>query len=317
MKLAILSREPKSYSTQRLVEAAAARGHEAIIIDHLQCNLVLEKGQPGIIYQGQELEGFDAIIPRIGASVTFYGTAVVRQFEMMKVRTAVDSQAIVRSRDKLRSMQILSRAGVGMPKTAFTNNSADVPAMISQVGGAPVIIKLLEGTQGLGVVLAESVKAAQSGIEAFHNLKARIIVQEFIAESKGADLRAFVVDGEVVGAMKRQGKEGEFRSNLHRGGVGTLVKLSRTEKAAALLATKALGLGIAGVDMLQSKRGPLVLEVNSSPGLEGIEKATGQDIAGRIIDYTTNLAGKKKPKPKVKKGNIQAVDAQSDLPIGR
>jgi len=317
MKLAILSREPKSYSTQRLVEAAAARGHEAIIIDHLQCNLVLEKGQPGIIYQGQELEGFDAIIPRIGASVTFYGTAVVRQFEMMKVRTAVDSQAIVRSRDKLRSMQILSRAGVGMPKTAFTNNSADVPAMISQVGGAPVIIKLLEGTQGLGVVLAESVKAAQSVIEAFHNLKARIIVQEFIAESKGADLRAFVVDGEVVGAMKRQGKEGEFRSNLHRGGVGTLVKLSRTEKAAALLATKALGLGIAGVDMLQSKRGPLVLEVNSSPGLEGIEKATGQDIAGRIIDYTTNLAGKKKPKPKVKKGNIQAVDAQSDLPIGR
>ena len=317
MKLAILSREPKSYSTQRLVEAAAARGHEAIIIDHLQCNLVLEKGQPGIIYQGQEMEGFDAIIPRIGASVTFYGTAVVRQFEMMKVRTAVDSQAIVRSRDKLRSMQILSRAGVGMPKTAFTNNSADVPAMISQVGGAPVIIKLLEGTQGLGVVLAESVKAAQSVIEAFHNLKARIIVQEFIAESKGADLRAFVVDGEVVGAMKRQGKEGEFRSNLHRGGVGTLVKLSRTEKAAALLATKALGLGIAGVDMLQSKRGPLVLEVNSSPGLEGIEKATGQDIAGRIIDYTTNLAGKKKPKPKVKKGNIQAVDAQSDLPIGR
>ena len=317
MKLAILSREPKSYSTQRLVEAAAARGHEVIIIDHLQCNLVLEKGQPGIIYQGQELEGFDAIIPRIGASVTFYGTAVVRQFEMMKVRTAVDSQAIVRSRDKLRSMQILSRAGVGMPKTAFTNNSADVPAMISQVGGAPVIIKLLEGTQGLGVVLAESVKAAQSVIEAFHNLKARIIVQEFIAESKGADLRAFVVDGEVVGAMKRQGKEGEFRSNLHRGGVGTLVKLSRTEKAAALLATKALGLGIAGVDMLQSKRGPLVLEVNSSPGLEGIEKATGQDIAGRIIDYTTTLAGKKKPKPKIKKGTIQAVDAQSDVPTGR
>ena len=317
MKLAILSREPKSYSTQRLVEAAAARGHEAVIIDHLQCNLVLEKGQPGIIYQGQELEGFEAIIPRIGASVTFYGTAVVRQFEMMKVRTAVDSQAIVRSRDKLRSMQILSRAGVGMPKTAFTNNSADVPAMINQVGGAPVIIKLLEGTQGLGVVLAESVKAAQSVIEAFHNLKARIIVQEFIAESKGADLRAFVVDGEVVGAMKRQGKEGEFRSNLHRGGVGTLVKLSRAEKAAALLATKALGLGIAGVDMLQSKRGPLVLEVNSSPGLEGIEKATGQDIAGRIIEYTAALASRKKAKPKPKKGAAQAVDAQSDVPGGQ
>ena len=248
MKLAILSREPKSYSTQRLVEAAAAQGHEAVVIDHLQCNIVLEKGMPGIIYQGTRLEGFDAIIPRIGASVTFYGTAVVRQFEMMKVRTAIDSQAIVRSRDKLRSMQILSRAGVGMPKTAFTNHSEDVPAMISQVGGAPVIIKLLEGTQGLGVVLAESAKAAQSVIEAFHNLKARIIVQEFIAESKGADLRAFVVDGEVVGAMKRQGKEGEFRSNLHRGGSGTLVKLTRAEKAAALLATKALGLGVAGVE---------------------------------------------------------------------
>ena len=313
MKLAILSREPKSYSTQRLVEAAAARGHEAVVVDHLQCNLVLEKGQPGIIYQGQELQGFDAIIPRIGASVTFYGTAVVRQFEMMKVRTAVDSQAIVRSRDKLRSMQILSRAGVGMPKTAFTNYSADVPAMISQVGGAPVIIKLLEGTQGLGVVLAESVKAAQSVIEAFHNLKARIIVQEFIAESKGADLRAFVVDGEVVGAMKRQGKEGEFRSNLHRGGIGTLVKLTRVEKAAALLAANALGLGIAGVDMLQSKRGPLVLEVNSSPGLEGIEKATGQDIAGRIVEYTANLAAKKKSKSKPLKSEARQTQQQPDL----
>ena len=317
MKLAVLSREPKSYSTQRLVEAALAQGHEAVIIDHLKCNIVLERGRPGIIYQGERLEGFDAIIPRIGASVTFYGTAVVRQFEMMKVRTAVDSQAIVRSRDKLRSMQILSRAGVGMPKTAFTNNSEDVPAMINQVGGAPVIIKLLEGTQGLGVVLAESAKAAQSVIEAFHNLKARIIVQEFIAESKGADLRAFVIDGKVVGAMRRQGKEGEFRSNLHRGGVGTLVKLSRAEKAAALLATKALGLGIAGVDMLQSKRGPLVLEVNSSPGLEGIEKATQQDIAGRIIEYTTNLVGRKKAKPKTKKDAEQAVDAQSDVPTGK
>jgi len=303
MNLAILSREPKSYSTQRLVAAALERGHAAQVIDHLQCNLVLEQGQPDIIYKGQTLAKFDAIIPRIGASVTFYGTAVVRQFEMMKVRTAVDSQAIVRSRDKLRSTQILSRAGVGMPKTAFTNFTDDVPALIEHVGGAPVIIKLLEGTQGLGVVLAESAKAAQSVIEAFHNLKARILVQEFIGEAKGADVRAFVVNGEVVGAMRRQGKEGEFRSNLHRGGVGTLVKLSRGEKAAALLATKALGLGIAGVDMLQSKRGPLVLEVNSSPGLEGIEKATGLDIAGRIIDYTAALAerkrgGKGKVKPK-------------------
>ena len=294
MKLAILSREPKSYSTQRLLAAARELGHETQVIDHLQCNLVLEKGQPGIIYQGQPLAAFDAVIPRIGASVTFYGTAVVRQFEMMKVRTAVDSQAIVRSRDKLRSMQILSRAGVGMPKTAFTNYTDDVPALIEQVGGAPVIIKLLEGTQGLGVVLAESIKAAQSVIEAFHNLKARILVQEFIAEAKGADVRAFIVDGEVVGAMRRQGQEGEFRSNLHRGGTGTLVKLSRAEKAAALLATKALGLGVAGVDMLQSKRGPLVLEVNSSPGLEGIEKATGLDIAGRIIDYTHRLTQRKR-----------------------
>ncbi|WP_375416488.1 30S ribosomal protein S6--L-glutamate ligase [uncultured Hymenobacter sp.] len=313
MKLAILSREPKSYSTQRLVAAALARGHVAVVVDHLQCNLVLEKGRPGIIYKSELLSGFDAIVPRIGASVTFYGTAVVRQFEMMKVRTAVESQAIVRSRDKLRSMQILSRAGVGMPKTAFTNYSEDVPAMIRQVGGAPVIIKLLEGTQGLGVVLAESEKAAQSVIEAFHNLKARIIVQEFIAESKGADLRAFVVDGEVVGAMRRQGAEGEFRSNLHRGGVGTLVKLSRSEKAAALLATKALGLGIAGVDMLQSKRGPLVLEVNSSPGLEGIERATGLDIAGRIIDYTAGLSKRKKAAAKPKTKKEAAPDSQADV----
>jgi ribosomal protein S6--L-glutamate ligase len=308
MNLAILSREPKSYSTQRLVAAALERGHAAQVLDHLQCNLVLEQGQPDIIYQGQPLAKFDAIIPRIGASVTFYGTAVVRQFEMMKVRTAVDSQAIVRSRDKLRSTQILSRAGVGMPKTAFTNYTDDVPALIEHVGGAPVIIKLLEGTQGLGVVLAESAKAAQSVIEAFHNLKARILVQEFIGEAKGADVRAFVVNGEVVGAMRRQGKEGEFRSNLHRGGVGTLVKLSRSEKAAALLATKALGLGIAGVDMLQSKRGPLVLEVNSSPGLEGIEKATGLDIAGRIIDYTADLAQRKRGG----KGKVKAKKSAPD-----
>lgn len=312
MKLAILSREPKLYSTMRLVEAAVARGHEAVVIDHLQCNLTLEKGRPGIIYDGQELTDFDAVIPRIGASVTFYGTAVVRQFEMMKVRTAIDSQAIVRSRDKLRSMQILARAGVGMPKTAFTNYSDEVPAMIERVGGAPVIIKLLEGTQGLGVVLAETAKAAQSVIEAFHNLKARIIVQEFIAESKGADLRAFVVNGEVVGAMKRQGKEGEFRSNLHRGGSGMLVKLSRAEKAAALLATKALGLGIAGVDMLQSTRGPLVLEVNSSPGLEGIEKATKLDIAGKIIEYTEQLTQRRSKKGKGKATENQP-DAQSDV----
>ncbi|CAA9209337.1 MAG: Ribosomal protein S6--L-glutamate ligase [uncultured Adhaeribacter sp.] len=301
MKIAILSRNPKLYSTKRLVEAGQQRGHEVVVLDHLKCDLVIEAGHPAIIYKGVRLTNIDAIIPRIGASVTFYGTAVVRQFEMMKVKSAVDSQAIVRSRDKLRCMQILSRAGLGMPKTAFTNYSKDTTQLVEQVGGAPLVIKLLEGTQGLGVVLAETDKAAESVIEAFHNLKARIIVQEFIAESKGADIRAFVVNGEVVGAMKRQGKEGEFRSNLHRGGTGRLIKLSRAEKAAALLAAKVLNLSIAGVDMLQSKRGPLILEVNSSPGLEGIEKTTKTDIAAKIIEYTEHLVQKKKSKrpPKI------------------
>lgn len=303
MKIAILSRNPKLYSTKRLVEAGQQRGHEVVVLDHLKCDLMIEAGHPTIIYKGAKLTDVDAIIPRIGASVTFYGTAVVRQFEMMKVKSALDSQAIVRSRDKLRCMQILSRAGLGMPKTAFTNYSKDVKQLIDQVGGAPLVIKLLEGTQGLGVVLAETDKAAESVIEAFHNLKARIIVQEFISESKGADIRAFVVNGAVVGAMKRQGKEGEFRSNLHRGGTGQLITLSRAEKAAALQAANVLNLSIAGVDMLQSKRGPLILEVNSSPGLEGIEKATKTDIASKIIQYTELLVEKKKLKraPKITK----------------
>ncbi len=300
MKIAILSRNTKLYSTKRLVEAAQNRGHEVVVLDHLKCDLIIEAGQPAIIYRGTKITDIDAVIPRIGASVTFYGTAVVRQFEMMKVKSAVGSQAIVRSRDKLRSMQLLSKSGLGLPKTAFTNYSKDTRELVNQVGGAPLVIKLLEGTQGLGVVLAETEKAAESVIDAFHNLKARIIVQEFISESKGADIRAFIVNGEVVGAMKRQGKEGEFRSNLHRGGSGTLIKLSRAEKAAALQAAKALELGIAGVDMLQSKRGPLILEVNSSPGLEGIEKATKKDIADKIIAYTELLVQrKKKPKEKI------------------
>lgn len=299
MKLAILSRDAKLYSTRRLVEAGQQRGHEVVVLDHLKCDLIIEQGNPYILYKGAKLTDIDGVIPRIGASVTFYGTAVVRQFEMMKIKSAIDSQAIVRSRDKLRSMQILSRAGLGMPKTAFTNYSKQVTELIKEVGGAPLVIKLLEGTQGLGVVLAETTKAAESVIEAFHNLKARIIVQEFIAESKGADIRAFVVNGEVVGAMKRQGKEGEFRSNLHRGGTGSLMKLSRAEKAAALNAAKVLGLQIAGVDMLQSSRGPLILEVNSSPGLEGIEKATKNDIAGRIIEYMERVVQKKPAKSKV------------------
>lgn len=285
MKIVILSRNPELYSTRRLVEAAGKKGHEALVVDHLKCNIVIEKKKPSIYYQGELLENVDAVIPRIGASVTFYGTAVVRQFEMMKVFTAVESQALIRSRDKLRSLQIMARAGVGLPKTVFTNYSKDVDQVVSSVGGAPLVIKLLEGTQGLGVVLAESENAAKSIIEAFNGLKARVIAQEFIEEAGGADIRAFVVEGNVVGAMKRQGKKGEFRSNLHRGGTASIVELSEEERNTALKATRVLGLGIAGVDMLQSKNGPLVIEVNSSPGLEGIEGATGKDIAREIISY--------------------------------
>jgi ribosomal protein S6--L-glutamate ligase len=285
MNLVILSRDTKLYSTRRLVEAGQQRGHHVQVIDHLKCNLVIEKKNPKVIYRGELVSGVDAIIPRIGASVTFYGTAVVRQFEMMGVFTAVESQALVRSRDKLRSMQVLSRAGLGLPKTVFTNYSRDVEKTLSEVGGAPVVIKLLEGTQGLGVVLAENEKAAVSVIEAFNGLRARVIVQEFIKESGGSDIRAFVVDGHVVGAMKRQAKEGEFRSNLHRGGTAEVVELTQEEEIAAIKAANALKLGVAGVDMLRSARGPLIIEVNSSPGLEGIEKATGKDIAGQIIRY--------------------------------
>ena len=289
MKIAILSREPGLYSTRRLKEAGEKRGHTIEIIDHMKCVLVIEKKNPMVLYHGKRLDYFDAIIPRIGASVTFYGAAVVRQFEMMKVITAVESQALIRSRDKLRSLQVLSRSGVGMPKTIFMDYSRDTEGIIEAVGGAPVVIKLLEGTQGLGVVLAENKKAAQSVIEAFNGLHARIIIQEFIKESKGSDIRAFVVNGEVVGAMKRQAKQGEFRSNLHRGGMATLYKLNRQEKHAAVTAARKLGLGVAGVDMLPSNRGPLVVEVNSSPGLEGIEGATGVDIAGKIIAYLEEM----------------------------
>lgn len=285
MKIVILSRDIKLYSTQRLVEVGKKRGHEMLVLDHTKCDLVIEKRKPAVVYRHELITGVDAIIPRIGASVTFYGTAVVRQFEMMKVFTVTGSEALVRSRDKLRSLQVLSSAKLGLPKTVFTNYSRDVKKIIEQVGGAPLIIKLLEGTQGLGVVLAETDQAAESVLEAFNGLQARVIVQEFIKEADGADIRAFVVDGVVVGAMKRQGKEGEFRSNLHRGGTAEIIELSEEEENAALKATKTMGLGVAGVDMLQSKRGPLILEVNSSPGLEGIEKATGQDIAKSIIRY--------------------------------
>ncbi len=285
MNIKILSRNPNLYSTKRLVEAAQKRKHNVEVIDHLKCDLVIEKRKPSIIYKGQSLADTDAIIPRIGASVTFYGTAVVRQFEMMGAFTTVDSEALVRSRDKLRSLQVLSRAKIGLPKTVFTNYSRDVENVITQVGGTPLVIKLLEGTQGLGVVLAETKNAAKSVIEAFNGLKARVIVQEFIKEAKGADIRAFIVDGHVVGAMKRQGKEGEFRSNLHQGGSAEVIELTDEEEIAAIRAAKAMKLGVAGVDMIQSARGPLILEVNSSPGLEGIEKATGKDIAKTIIRY--------------------------------
>lgn len=285
MKIAVLSRNPKLYSTQRLVEAAKEKGHEVMVVDHLKCIIELEKKNPRVFYNGSYIEDIDAIIPRIGASVTFYGTAVVRQFEMMNVFSAVESQALVRSRDKLRSLQILARAGVGLPKTVFTNYAKDVDHVIQSVGGAPLILKLLEGTQGLGVVLTETHNAANSVIEAFNGLKARVIAQQFIKESGGADIRVFIVDGVVVGAMKRQGKEGEFRSNLHRGGSASIIELSDQEELTAIKATKAMGLGVAGVDMLQSSSGPLVLEVNSSPGLEGIEAATNKDIAKEIIKY--------------------------------
>lgn len=285
MKIVVLSRNPNLYSTKRIIEAGKERGHEMLVVDHQKCVLVIEKNRPHIFYKGEELIGVNAVIPRIGASVTFYGAAVIRQFEMMKVFSSVDSQALVRSRDKLRSLQVISMAGLDMPKTAFASSPKDIDNLLAQVGGTPVIIKLLEGTQGIGVILAETHNSAKSMIEAFMNLEANILVQEFIAEAKGADIRAFVVDGEIVGAMKRQGAEGDFRSNLHRGGKASVIQLSNEEKIIAINAVKAMGLDIAGVDMLQTKKGPLVLEINSSPGLEGIEGATKVDIAGKIIAY--------------------------------
>ncbi|PWN07559.1 30S ribosomal protein S6--L-glutamate ligase [Rhodohalobacter mucosus] len=303
LRIAILSRNRSLYSTKRLIEAIENKGHEAIVLDHLKCDIVIEQDQPAIFYGGKKITHIDAVIPRIGASVTFYGAAVVRQFEMMNVPTAVESQALVRSRDKLRSLQILARSNVGMPKTVFTNYSKEVKNIIDSVGGAPLIVKLLEGTQGYGVVLAPTKKAAESIIEAFHSMKARVIVQEFIEEAKGADIRAFVIGNKVVGSMKRQGKEGEFRSNLHQGGSGKLIKLSKKEREVALTAAKAMGLSIAGVDMLQSERGPLVLEVNSSPGLEGIEKTTNRDIASDIISYVVGMIEghrKKKTRRRIK-----------------
>ena len=285
MRIAILSRNKNLYSTRRLVEAAEQRGHEVKVIDVLRCYMNITSHRPSIHYRGEVLDGFDAVIPRIGASVTFYGTAVLRQFEMMNVFPLNESVAVTRSRDKLRSAQLLARKGIGMPVTGFAHNPDDIQDLLKEVGGAPLVIKLLEGTQGIGVVLAETQKAAESVIQAFMGLKANIMVQEFIKEAGGSDLRCFVVGDKVVASMKRQGPEGEFRSNLHRGGSASLVRLTPEERSTAVRAARVMGLEVCGVDLLRSNHGPVVMEVNSSPGLEGIEKASEKDVAGMIIQY--------------------------------
>lgn len=285
MKIAVLSRNAKLYSTSRLIEAAQNRGHEIQVLDVLRCYMNITSLNPSIHYRGLDLKGFDAVIPRIGASVTFYGAAVLRQFEMMNVFPLNESVAITRSRDKLRSTQLLARKGIGLPVTGFAHNPDDIEDLISFVGGAPLVIKLLEGTQGIGVVLAETHKAAESVIQAFMGLNAHIMVQEFIKEAGGSDIRCFVVDGKVVAAMKRQGAEGEFRSNLHRGGTASLVKLTPEERSTAIRAASIMGLNVCGVDLLRSNHGPVVMEVNSSPGLKGIEEASGIDIASLIINF--------------------------------
>jgi ribosomal protein S6--L-glutamate ligase len=291
MKLAILSRNSQLYSTSRLREAALERGHEVRIVDYLRCVIDITSHRPAIWYGGSKLEGIDAVIPRIGASHTFYGTAVVRQFEMMGVYPAVESHAISRSRDKLRALQLLAAEGVGLPVTSFAHSTKDLDGLISLVGGAPLVVKLLEGTQGMGVVLAETTKAAESVIGAFRQLDANILVQEFIKEAGGSDIRAFVVGNRVVAAMERTAAAGEFRSNIHRGGQARRIRLNPEERATAKRAAKILGLNVAGVDMMRSNHGPVVLEVNSSPGLEGIEAATGVDVAGRIVEHIEQHAG--------------------------
>jgi len=290
MKIAILSRKKALYSTRRLVEAAQQRGHQVQVIDTLRCYMNIASHKPEIHYRGENLTGFDAVIPRIGASITFYGTAVVRQFEMMGVYCLNESVAIARSRDKLRSVQLLARKGIGLPVSGFAHSPDDIEDLIKMVGGAPVVIKLLEGTQGIGVVLAETQKAAESVIEAFMGLKANILVQEFIKEAGGTDIRCFVIGDKVVAAMQRQAKEGEFRSNLHRGGSASLIKITPEERSTAVRAAAVMGLNVAGVDILRSNHGPVVMEVNSSPGLEGIETATGKDIAGMIVDFIAREA---------------------------
>jgi len=290
MKIAILSRKPELYSTRRLVAAGQERGHIVKVINPLRCYMNITSHKPSIHYMGEQIRDLDAVIPRIGASITFYGTAVVRQFEMTGVYCINESVAISRSRDKLRSLQLLARKGIGLPVTGFAHSTKFTDDLINIVGGAPLVVKMLEGTQGVGVVLAETHKAAQSVIEAFRGLKANILVQEFIQESDATDLRCFVIGGKVVAAMMRKGKAGEFRSNLHRGGVGSKVKITPEERSTAVRAARIMGLNVAGVDLLRSNHGPVIMEVNSSPGLEGIEKTSKKDIAGMIIEYIENNA---------------------------
>lgn len=299
MKIAILSQGTSLYSTRRLKEAGGARGHQMRVVDYLRCYMNITSHKPAVMYQGKPLENFDAIIPRIGASKTFYGTAVVRQFEVMGVFTANESQAISRSRDKLRCLQILSREGIGLPVTGFAHSTQDIDGLIDLVGGAPLVIKMLEGTQGIGVMLAETRQVARSLIEAFRGLDANILVQEFIKEAEGADIRCLVIDNKVVASMKRQGAPDEFRSNLHRGGTAEKVKLTPEERSTAIRAAKAMGLRVAGVDLLRSNHGPVVMEVNSSPGLEGIEQATGVDVAGKIIEFLEKNAALGKTRDRI------------------
>ncbi len=299
MKIAILSRKSSLYSTRRLEEAAKAAGHRVRVVDYERCYMNIASRRPEVIYRGRPLV-VDAVIPRIGASRTFYGTAVVRQFEMMGAFSVNESLSIARSRDKLRCMQTLSRKGIGLPVTGFAHSTKDVDGVIELVGGAPLVVKLLEGTQGIGVVLCETKKAAESVIEAFRGLDANILVQEFVKEAGGADIRAFVVGDKIVASMLRQAAPGEFRSNLHRGGSASDVKLTPEERSTAIRSAKATGLRVCGVDMLRSKHGPVVMEVNSSPGLEGIETVTGIDVAGAIVRYIEERVASDKPNKRAK-----------------
>jgi ribosomal protein S6--L-glutamate ligase len=319
MKIAILSTAPNIYSTRRIYEAGVEKGHDMVVIDHSKCHLIMEKGKPAIIFQGEKIKDIDLIIPRIGASLTNYGAAVIQHFDIQGVPSLITSTALIRSRDKLRSLQILSKSGIGIPKSVFARHpkADDVKELITEVGGTPVILKLLEGTHGTGVIKADTVASAKSAVEAFSGIKKDIIVQEFIEEAGGKDLRIFVVDGEVVGSMERtsSGVDGEFRSNLHKGGSAKSIVLDKKDEMAAIESAKLLGLTVAGVDMLMSKRGSLIIEVNSSPGLQGIEGATGVDIAGKIIEaaekkHTRKTKLKEKTKAKKKKKKIKKIIRQ-------